>query len=161
MSASDIIAKIPSSYDKGLESGSLFFFPSTVIVHSEKGIDVSSSVSVLQGSDPILLSLRLEFVLHCRESLLRLIQILQLSFQKTDMIHLFLLMILHCLWEIYTPKVFPKSMSSWYVFHLTANYCLTFRSSINTVSFRAISFSLPRVRMSLTIQKCAKHISGL
>lgn len=41
MLASEIISKIPVSYDNGLASGSLFFFPSTVNIHNELGVDVS------------------------------------------------------------------------------------------------------------------------
>ncbi|KAJ3933577.1 MAG: ATP adenylyltransferase-domain-containing protein [Lentinula lateritia] len=39
MLASEIIPKIPVSYDNGLASGSLFFFPSTVNIHNELGVD--------------------------------------------------------------------------------------------------------------------------
>ncbi|KAJ3906816.1 ATP adenylyltransferase-domain-containing protein [Lentinula edodes] len=39
MLASEIISKIPVSYDNGLASGSLFFFPSTVNIHNELGVD--------------------------------------------------------------------------------------------------------------------------
>ncbi|KAJ3791134.1 ATP adenylyltransferase-domain-containing protein [Lentinula aff. detonsa] len=39
MLASEIISKIPASYESGIESGSLFYFPSTVNIHSELGVD--------------------------------------------------------------------------------------------------------------------------
>ncbi|KAJ3762355.1 ATP adenylyltransferase-domain-containing protein [Lentinula raphanica] len=39
MLASEIISKIPISYENGLESGSLLFFPSTVDVHPELGVE--------------------------------------------------------------------------------------------------------------------------
>ncbi|KAF5370748.1 hypothetical protein D9758_001877 [Tetrapyrgos nigripes] len=39
MLASEIIDSIPSSYEKGLASGDLFFFPSSVHHHEENGID--------------------------------------------------------------------------------------------------------------------------
>jgi len=54
MLAPEIIAKVPSSYEKGLESGSLSFFPSTVVVHSEQGIDFEIRICPsLQGKPPI------------------------------------------------------------------------------------------------------------
>ncbi|KAJ4483179.1 ATP adenylyltransferase-domain-containing protein [Lentinula aciculospora] len=39
MLAPEIISKIPASYESGLASGSLFFFPSTVNIHPELGVD--------------------------------------------------------------------------------------------------------------------------
>ena len=40
MLAPDILTKIPSSFKAGVESGDLFFFPSTVQTHVEAGIEV-------------------------------------------------------------------------------------------------------------------------
>lgn len=44
---SEVISKLPESFEKGLASGDLLFFPSTVYKHEDYGVQVQTTRSVV------------------------------------------------------------------------------------------------------------------
>lgn len=74
MSPTDIIAKVPSCYEKGLSSGDLLFFKSSVHKHTELDIEVWCQLLFacyicIKCTISHLCSLRFVFALHYRRNL--------------------------------------------------------------------------------------------